>query len=90
MSSKLSRVVQTIAITSILISNAACTTIEYVPVPPVALPMPARPVLPAISADALTCLSQETYTDLVTRDAMRRAYEIELEAIIRSTQEAPE
>ncbi len=51
------------------------------------LPLPARPLLPALSAEDVTCLSDEAYARLVQRDLRRRQYAEELEAIIRSTHE---
>lgn len=47
------------------------------------LPMPARPILPIISAEELQCLPEETYRALVTRQRLMREYAEELEVIIR-------
>lgn len=64
------------------------------PVSPVALPLPPRPILPAISSSEFVTLEahegwfaveRETVIKILTRDAMRRAYEEELEAVIKST-----
>lgn len=49
------------------------------------LPLPPRPVLPALPGAELQCLSDATYRDLVRRDRLRRDYAEQLEAIIRST-----
>jgi hypothetical protein len=51
------------------------------------LSKPARPILPTIDATALECLSDNTYKAIVMRDAMRRWYAQELEAIIDSTRQ---
>lgn len=46
------------------------------------LPLPTPQVYPTISAEALECLPQEAYTDLVVRDSMRKEYARELYEII--------
>lgn len=51
------------------------------------LPLPSRPLLPALTADDLACLSDDAYRRLVERDMLRRHYAEELEAIIRSTRD---
>lgn len=57
---------------------AGCKKIIYVPAP---LPeCPSRPVLPAISAEELQCLSDETAWKLWERQTARREYAEELEA----------
>jgi hypothetical protein len=49
------------------------------------LTKPPRPVMPAIEASQLECLSDETYRAIVMRDSLRRWYAEELEAVIDST-----
>lgn len=49
------------------------------------LPLPVRPLLPALSASDIACLSDDTYKRLVIRDRLRREYAEELEAIILAT-----
>lgn len=49
------------------------------------LPLPVRPVLPAVYQGDLSCLSDDTYARLVERERMRREYTERLEAIIQST-----
>lgn len=51
----------------------------------VALPLPARPVLPAIPATELTCLSDEVYSRLANRNRLLRHYAEELEVIVKSS-----
>jgi hypothetical protein len=49
------------------------------------LPMPARPVLPAIKVDELQCLNDAVYRRLAERNRLLRHYAEELEVIIKST-----
>lgn len=66
-------------------SLAGCASqpeVRYVTEP---LPLPARPVLPRLSAEDVACLSEDAYRRLVERDMGRRHYAEELEAVIRST-----
>lgn len=51
------------------------------------LTRPARPVLPAIKAADLQCLSDETYFRLAQRNRLHRQYAEQLELIIDSTME---
>jgi hypothetical protein len=51
------------------------------------LPLPERPLLPAISADELSCLAPGTYRRLSQRERLRREYAETLEAIVGATQE---
>lgn len=51
---------------------------------PVALPLPARPTLPAVPASALQCLAPGTYTDIVNRERGYKTWGLELEAIIQT------
>lgn len=67
---------------ALLLIGCAATP-EYVPV---ALTLPARPVLPAIKSADLQCLSDDTYMRLVQRDRLQRGHIEVLEAIIVSTQ----
>lgn len=72
------------AIILITTLNSGCATrIEYQTLP---LPIVPRPVLPAIAPEELTCLSDETYTTLVTRQRLLRQWGEELELIIMITQ----
>lgn len=63
-------------------SGCAFTGARYIQEP---LPLPPRPVLPALTAEDLACLPAEVYERLVRRDLLRRQYAEELEAIIRAT-----
>lgn len=49
------------------------------------LPLPPRPTLPAIPAQAMECLSDEAYRAIVERDQQRRDYAEQLEAVIKTT-----
>lgn len=49
------------------------------------LPLPARPVLPAIKGHELGCLSGDAYRRLAERQRLLRQYAEELEVIIQST-----
>lgn len=49
------------------------------------LPVPDRPNVPTIEAERLTCLSDEAFEDLVTRDTMLQQHILRLEAIIKTT-----
>ncbi len=73
-----------LAIAIILITTGAsgCTRIVYQVLP---LPIVERPVLPAVSADELECLSNDTYQTLYQRENAILNYAEELDAIIRST-----
>jgi hypothetical protein len=62
-----------------------CTAPEPVQIMQQALPLPTRPALPAIMSAELTCLSDEAYERLATRNRMLRQYAEELEVIIKST-----
>ena len=59
---------------------AACATQPR----PVALPLPARPTVPAIPASELQCLADSTYTKIVNRDRGYKTWGLELEAIIKA------
>ena len=69
----------------LVLAGSGCATTEYVYVEPAPLPRPTRPELPQVSAPDLMCLSDETYSALVERDAKLKAYAEELEAIIGAT-----
>lgn len=60
---------------------AGCTTTVY---RPVALPLPARPVLTPVKASALQCLAPEAYTTIVNRERALRTWGLEVEAIIKA------
>ncbi len=49
------------------------------------LPVPDRPALPRIPADAMACLPDDAYEDLAARDATLQGHVRRLEAIIRTT-----
>jgi hypothetical protein len=66
--------------------SSCATRAEYVYLDP-DLPLPDRPALPRIQPDALMCLSDDTYTILVERDAIQSAHIDRLEAIILSVTE---
>lgn len=51
---------------------------------PVRLPLPARPVVPAVSRAELLCLSDSTYTKIVNRDRGYKGWGLQLEAIIEA------
>lgn len=71
------------ATAAILITTfSGCETVRYQSTP---LPLPPRPILPAIKAAELQCLSNQTYSDIAQRDLLRRQYEQQLELVIKST-----
>ncbi len=49
------------------------------------LPVPDRPALPRIPADAMACLPDDAYEALAARDATLQGHVRHLEAIIRTT-----
>lgn len=63
-------------------SGCAAPEVRYVIEP---LPLPARPVLPAIGEAELMCLSDDAYHRLVERERLRREYAEKLEEIIKAT-----
>ncbi|MDH5785343.1 MAG: hypothetical protein OEZ16_07010 [Chromatiales bacterium] len=73
-----------IAMLALMIVLPACSpsSVRYVSQP---LPLPVRPLLPAVSANELICLSDNAYFRLVERDRLRRVYAEELVAIIEAT-----
>ncbi len=62
-----------------------CTALPVPIITQTALPLPVRPVLPAIKADELACLSDDTYLRLAARNRLQRQYAERLEVIIKST-----
>lgn len=58
---------------------AGCVTQPPRPVP---LPLPARPVLPAVKGADLQCLAPAVYTTIVNRERGYKTWGLELEAII--------
>jgi hypothetical protein len=70
----------TAAILTALISGCTGAPV-YVETP---LPVPPRPVLPAISEEEVQCLPQPVYAKLVLREMLFRGYIKELEAIQRA------
>lgn len=77
-----------VALLAVTVSLPACSTqpVRYVSEP---LPLPVPPVLPALTADDLACLSDDAYRRLVLRDMQRRQYAETLQAIIRATHAPP-
>lgn len=66
----------------LVLALAACTqTVRHVPVP---LPLPARPVLPAVKPADLQCLAKPVYTAIVNRERGYKHWGLELEAIIKA------
>lgn len=62
---------------------AGCTT-THVRTLPVALPLPARPVLQPVPASSVACLSDTTYTALVHRERALRTWGLQLQAVIQA------
>ncbi|MEJ1496343.1 MAG: hypothetical protein RPU13_07615 [Candidatus Sedimenticola sp. (ex Thyasira tokunagai)] len=85
------RSVLMLAIAAILITaGSGCSStpeVRYVAQP---LPMPQRPLLPALSADDLACITNDAYYRLVQRNRLRREYAEELEAIIQANNQGTE
>lgn len=79
---KMNACVKVIVITLIILGSG-CTRTVYKPVP---LDRPERPALPAVEAQALQCLSDDTFSRILEREQLRREYAEELEVIIDSTQ----
>jgi hypothetical protein len=77
-----------LALLAVVIVLPACSpaTVRYVSEP---LSLPPPPVLPALTADDLACLSDDAYRRLVLRDMQRRQYAETLQAIIRATSNTP-
>lgn len=50
------------------------------------LSLPARPELPRMNSDALSCISDEAKWALLKRDILLKNYITDLETIIKSTQ----
>lgn len=73
-----------LALVTGIIFLAGCVTTETVFVQE-PLPLPDRPNVPTIQADAMTCLSDEAYESLVVRDVMLQSHIKRLEAIILTT-----
>ena len=69
---------------ALALTGCTTTEIEYVQEP---LPLPERPMVPTISAEALGCLDDEVYADLAERDAALVGHISRLEAIIETTRE---
>ena len=69
------------AIILITIGASGCTHTVYQTVP---LPIVERPLLPAIPAHELTCLSNDTYQVLYQRENAILNYAEELEAVINA------
>ena len=73
-----------VIVTSLIITACSADRVRYVTAP---LTLPVKPVLPAVSADEIACLSDEAVWKLVERQRLRREYVEELEVIILSTQQ---
>lgn len=73
------------ALASIVLAVAliGCTRVEVRSVP-VALPVPARPLLPPVAPAAVQCLAPDTYTTLVNRERAYKTWGLQLEAIIQA------
>ncbi|MFP4146575.1 MAG: hypothetical protein ACLFSI_02550 [Halorhodospira sp.] len=67
--------------------GCASTEEVYVQEP---LPLPERPAVPTIPAEALSCLRDDVYADLAERDAALQGHISRLEQIIETTHEAPD
>jgi hypothetical protein len=67
---------------------AGCASPPETIVRPVALPVPARPVLPRVPGAVLQCLSDATYTDLVTRERKLKRWGEQLQAVIQANNRA--
>ena len=79
----------TLLIVTILIMTglAGCPATQLPQINRTALPLPPRPVLPAIKSAELACLSDGTYERIAHRNRLIRQYAEELELIIKSTRE---
>lgn len=84
MARRLQSILLLVAMLAVMIVLPACSQapVRYVSEP---LPLPPPPVLPALTADDLACLSDDAYQRLVLRDMWRRQYAETLQAIIRAT-----
>ena len=67
-----------------ILINGCASTIPVV----VELPLPPELSLPAIDAQALSCLSDEAYTNLVQRDRLQAERRATLRSIIETTHDA--
>lgn len=65
-----------------ILVGSGCTTTQFITNP---LHLPARPGLPTVPADSLSCIDTSTYTILVNRELMLKQYTEQLEVIIQST-----
>lgn len=85
------RLASALILASAITSIAGCgTTTEYVPVPPEPIEIPVRPELPTIGGQALNCVPDDAYMDLVARDVMLQSHIQRLEALLRTTHEQDE
>lgn len=76
-----------LVLVGITLNLSGCSTCpDPLETPP--LPYVPDPVVPKIKAEALACLEQGTYEDLVERDVRKTAALHECQAILRSTHEA--
>lgn len=73
------RISSCLALVLVLTGCASTTDVR-----PMALPLPARPTLPAVKASAVQCLSKDAYTALVNRERGLRTWGEKLEAIIQA------
>jgi PBP1b-binding outer membrane lipoprotein LpoB len=67
-------------IAACLLVGCSSPKIEYRPVPAHIIPL--APDLPKIKSDDLSCLSDDTYTKLATRDRLNQQYAEELRALL--------
>lgn len=81
------RLIMPMILVLVAISLSSCASCpDPLETPP--LPYVPDPVVPKIKAEALACLEQGTYEDLVERDVRKTAALHECQAILRSTHEA--
>lgn len=71
----------------IMTGLTGCQETKPIQIIQTALPLPPRPVLPAIKSADLACLSDGTYERIAHRNRLIRQYAEELELIIKSTRE---
>ncbi len=77
-------VLASITVTSCSWGQRPEPVIHYMPVV-VKLPLPPPPVLPAIEASHISCLTDDAVRAILKRDKLRRDYADQLEIVINST-----
>ena len=65
-----------------MMSGCAPVPARIITIPANVMAPPSEPILPKISSEALECLSDEAYEDLVIRDTLRKQYSERLYQII--------